>query len=351
MIRSLLRPSPNPSHPSSAARCLFAGASSHTSTTHERLRRGFHNSPAWHNQSQRSPSSKTVIRCDRYDKVMRKGYAVSSIEKNHSNRTVSQPATGLETYDVEDWWEKWHPIARAETKPPCIFRKDAQGRSLYNPYTGSLVSWQIRETVEGFLARTKNVEKGFIRVANPYAPPRWKPAWETYSKAGEERLRMFTDFIKFYGYGNEADGKRDLGNIITERAEVMRNLTRLADACKLRAGKWLLYIPPDRVEEVWRKIATATVKNELGSEAGLRRGGMTSRPQLEGGLVKVYSRDFRDKAEAARLLEKLEKLGALDPNKEYYYKSDALSHLNLYAHNQWGLKTSLVSIRYPWNLE
>ncbi|KAJ4421508.1 hypothetical protein N0V85_000158 [Neurospora sp. IMI 360204] len=239
---------------------------------------------------------------------------------------ISEPGTGLETYDVDDWWEKWYPIARKETKAPRIFFKDAQGRPLYNPYAGNLVSWQLRETVDDFLARTQNVYKNFIRVANPYAPPRWKPARWTYNKAGEERLRMFTDFIKFYGTSVEADGKRDLGNVITERAEVMRNLTRLADACELRMGKWLLYVPPDRVEEVWRKIVTATVKNELGSEASLRRGGVVSRPQSDGELVKVFSKDFRDKAEAARLLEKLEKLGVLDPKKEYYYKSGSFPH-------------------------
>lgn len=280
----------------------------------------------------------------------------TSLERNTGESQIKskpdEPETGvLKTYDVDDWWEKWYPIARAETAPPRIMSKDSQGRILYNPYAGSMVSWQTRETVDAFHERTKNIHGRFIRVANPYQPPRWKPARETFNKAGEERLRMFSEFIKFYGHGDEAEGKRDLGTIATERAEVMRNLTRLADACELRPGKWILYMPHDRFEDAWKKIVEATIKNELGSEACMRRGGIKkARPNSEGDLVKVYTRDFRDKADAARVLLKLKNLGVLESWKEYYYKSEAISHLNLYAHNKWGLKTSLYTSTECWEL-
>ncbi|KAK1774047.1 hypothetical protein QBC45DRAFT_55499 [Copromyces sp. CBS 386.78] len=368
MIRPILHRSPNTSHASSAARCVFADASSRTSTVHERLRRGFHNSPS---RQERSPASLAAVKSrirnwDRLEKYMWGEYAVlhlPSEEKHqkktvcnptetgletstgkHQNQTVSEPAkSGIETYDVDDWWEKWYPIARAETRRPRVFRYDDQGRAIYNPYCGSICSWQTRETVDAFLARTANIYGTFVRAANPYAPPRWKPARDAFSKAGKERLQMFSDFMEFYGSGGEAAGKRDLGNIVTERAEVMRNLTRLATACQLVAGKWLLYIPPDKAEEAWRKIVTATVNNELGSEAIMRRNALKNMPYMEGEVIKVYSHDYRDKLGAARLLEKLKNLGVLDPKKEYYYKSDALSHLNLFAHNRWGLKTSLYT--------
>lgn len=241
----------------------------------------------------------------------------------------------LKAYDVEEWWEKWYPIARAETAPPRIMTKDSQGRVLYNPYAGSMVSWQIRETVDAFYERTRNIHGRFIRVANPYQPPRWRPARETFNKAGEERLRMFSDFIDFYGHGDEAEGKRDLGTIATERAEVMRNLTRLADACELRPGKWILEIPHDRFEDAWKKIVEATIKNELGSEACMRRGGIKkTRPNSQGDLVKVYTRDFRDKADAARVLLKLKELGVLESWKEYYYKSGSFNPLIILLPNQ-----------------
>lgn len=133
---------------------------------------------------------------------------------------------------------------------------------------------------------------------------------------------MFSDFMDFYGSsGGGSTGKRDLGNIITERAEVMRNLTRMASACEVVAGKWLLYIPHDQAEEAWRKIVTATVKNELGSEAIMRRSALKDKLDMEGELIKVYTHDYRDKLAAARVLEKLKTLGVLNPEKEYYYKS------------------------------
>ena len=300
---------------------------------------------------------------------------VQEIEKHQKqtrNQTASEIKTGIQTYDVDDWWAKWHPIARAETRPPRTFAKDAEGHPVYNPYAGDLAAWQLRETVDEYLARTRNMSgrRTLLRVANPYSPPHWKPARDTYCRAGKERLRMFSDFIKFYGYGNETGGKRDLGDIRMEREEVMRNLTRLADVCELRAGKWIIHVPHDRCEEAWRKIVTATVKNELGSEACVKRGDSESSAISGGKLFKVFTRDYRDKAEAARLLGRLDKLGILNRDKEIYYKSgsfphdilpprsfvfwdvgadwihyvDALSHLDLYSYNIWGLKTSLVSI-------
>ncbi|CCC09465.1 unnamed protein product [Sordaria macrospora k-hell] len=273
------------------------------------------------------------------------GTALKITTGDHQNRTVSRRAkTGIETYDVDDWWEKWYPIARAETRRPRVFRYDDQGRPIYNPYCGSICAWQARETADAFLARTANIYGTFVRAVNPYAPPRWKPARDAFTKAGKERLQMFSDFMDFYGSsGGGSTGKRDLGNIITERAEVMRNLTRMASACEVVAGKWLLYIPHDQAEEAWRKIVTATVKNELGSEAIMRRSALKDKLDMEGELIKVYTHDYRDKLAAARVLEKLKTLGVLNPEKEYYYKSDALSHLNLFAHNRWGLKTSLYS--------
>lgn len=219
-----------------------------------------------------------------------------------------------------------------------MFGYDDQGRSMYNPYCGKLSSWQVRESVESFLTRTANVYGAFVRVANPYAAPRWKPARDAFTKAGKERLQMFEEFMEFYStpgsssspsssssasasFSGSRIGKRDLGDIYLEREEVMRNLTRLAVACELLPGKWLLHVAPDKAEDAWRKIVTATVNNELGSEANMRRSALRNMPFPEGELIKVYTHDYRDKLAAARLLEKLRDLGVLDPSKEYYYKS------------------------------
>ncbi|KAK3391596.1 hypothetical protein B0T20DRAFT_83560 [Sordaria brevicollis] len=377
MIRPLARRSLSSSQ-AFAARCVSTstGVSSPAPTAREHPRKGAQNyNPRNKPGPCRSPAThanvkKLRVTYDDFDKLTWGEYAAIPPEAKtpaKTSKSVSKQQTNLErktaenqeetpkpdepeTYDIEEWWEKWYPIARAETEPPRPLARNSEGRIMYNPYGGSMVCWQTRETVDSFLKRTKNIRECFIRVANPYERPRWRMARKTFNKAGEERLRMFSDFMDFYGQGDEAEGKRDLGTIATERAEVMRNLTRLADACELRTGKWILEIPHDRLEDTWRKVVEATINNELGSEACLRRGGISKfRPNSHGDLIKVYTRNFRDKADAARVLLKLKQLGVLESWREYFYKSEAISHLNLYSHNRWGLKTSLVSIRCPCN--
>lgn len=86
--------------------------------------------------------------------------------------------------------------------------------------------------------------------------------------------------------------------------------------------QWMLFVEPTRVNEVWERVATATARNELGIAAKVapreERGSARER------LVCVYTYDFRDRDDVARVLHRLRQLELVRDRaagKPIYYKA------------------------------
>ncbi len=78
------------------------------------------------------------------------------------------------------------------------------------------------------------------------------------------------------------------------------------------AGKWLIFLPPDRVDEAWKKIRDATCANILGISAKVStvKPNPDSKDQMK--VIYVYTADWQDEAEVMRVREELRKLGFTD---------------------------------------
>ena len=78
------------------------------------------------------------------------------------------------------------------------------------------------------------------------------------------------------------------------------------------AGKWLIFLPPERVDEAWVKVRNATCRNELGISAKVS----TAKPNPESRdsmkVIYVYTPDWRDEADVMRVRERLRELGFVD---------------------------------------
>jgi hypothetical protein len=238
---------------------------------------------------------------------------------------------------------------------------------LHNPYEGQPGARQLSESIEHFLSRlppsTTDRRPGldWVRISNPYTPPGQGQALTQFRKGGEERLALFTDFEQMA----TASGAKTTGRALTalkkevvnERRETIEDLRDLAAACNIVTGKWMLFPEPECVDEIWAKIAIATVNGELGIGAKVE----TRVQGKKDRLVCVYTSDFRDKNDVARVLNRLGELELVRPSgKQIYYKSgqlgntlfqwalayrisDAWTELGIYGGNSWGIGASTVS--------
>jgi len=92
-------------------------------------------------------------------------------------------------------------------------------------------------------------------------------------------------------------------------------------------GKWLIFVPRESVDEVWKRVKRATEAGRLGIEAKVS----TSCPsgyKSTDHVICVYTRDFRDKADVAKTLKGLREIGLMG---KLYYKTDQATLSGLYA--------------------
>ena len=86
-------------------------------------------------------------------------------------------------------------------------------------------------------------------------------------------------------------------------------------------GKWMLFVAGEDVDHVWAEVAKGTAEDELGVAAKVAAaGGDEGRERL----ICVYTRDFEEKVDVARVLKGLKVMGLLrngDGNERViYYK-------------------------------
>ena len=78
------------------------------------------------------------------------------------------------------------------------------------------------------------------------------------------------------------------------------------------AGKWLIFLPPERVDEAWILVRNATCRKELGISAKVStaKPNPDSRDSMK--VIYIYTPDWRDEQEVMRVRERLRDLGFTD---------------------------------------
>ncbi|KAK1753475.1 hypothetical protein QBC47DRAFT_386482 [Echria macrotheca] len=258
--------------------------------------------------------------------------------------TVSALKARVDDFDLAGWWENHDkfrilvPHADPDNLPIA--------RRLHNSCEGLPGARQLTESVDEFLTRLppattdRNSDLPWIWIANPWIPPSDKtPDHKTLVGGGLERLRLFSEFIE----KTNASGKTPFvikRHISKEREAVIQDLRDLAVACNVLTGKWMLFPAPGLVNDVWGKIARATTNNELGITAKVETREIYEKERL----ICVYTADFRDKNDIARVLNRLRKLELVrQGGRQIYYKNDAWTELGIYGGNEWNIPASMYS--------
>jgi len=145
-------------------------------------------------------------------------------------------------------------------------------------------------------------------------------------EGGTERLGILSRFIA----AANTSGKpllRIKKEIEREREDAVSDLRHLAAVSNVLGGKWMLFPEPLDVDEVWRRVARATSENELGFAAKVEPMTVSADKQR---LLCVYTKDFRDKHDVARVLNKLRSLDLIRAGgKPIYYKTGKFCDSNV----------------------
>ncbi len=78
------------------------------------------------------------------------------------------------------------------------------------------------------------------------------------------------------------------------------------------AGKWLIFLPADEVDALWRRVRDATAAGELGISAKVSTAKPNPDARDDRYVVYVYTADWQDEPEVMRVREALRALGVAD---------------------------------------
>lgn len=78
------------------------------------------------------------------------------------------------------------------------------------------------------------------------------------------------------------------------------------------AGKWLVFLPADEVDALWRRVRDATAAGELGISAKVSTAKPNPDARDDRCVVYVYTADWRDEPGVMRVREALRTLGVAD---------------------------------------
>ena len=244
-------------------------------------------------------------------------------------------------FDVPAWIARHHAHPG---RPPPGFNHFSMNPG-FNAYEGVDYAWQLSETLGEFLERlppattSQSPTRPWIYICNPFIPRVPKLQAESQSmplnedeapsevsskpmlvaQGGLERLRLMTelsDMLRARGGNISAIEK----GVNKERKEAVADILMLSHAARVCTGKWMLFCHPGEVNDIWSAVARATAFNQLGIAAKVA-------PKPEDGdsqkdrLICVYTRDFQDKEDMGRVLQKLRELRLVEARgKPIYYK-------------------------------
>ena len=174
----------------------------------------------------------------------------------------------------------------------------------------------------------------FIFISNPHVHHRVTDSdIRGFSDAGQALLDAFED--------REDKGR---GKVGAQRRKLEADILACACEHNVVSGKWMLFPPERKVDEIWAAVAGATAKGNLGIQAKVAAKDESSDNghQSWGRLICVYTKDFADKEDIRRVLVKLVDMG-LVANKPIYYKCNAYTYLDIRSKNRWGIAPSMFS--------
>mmetsp|Transcript_18526 Transcript_18526/g.21384 ORF Transcript_18526/g.21384 Transcript_18526/m.21384 type:complete len:361 (+) Transcript_18526:201-1283(+) len=124
-----------------------------------------------------------------------------------------------------------------------------------------------------------------------------------------------------------------------EKQDCVNSLLAIAVSQGYTVGKWMLFVNPSNVDEVWEKIARATANGQLGCSAKIA----PSLGQERVCLCCVYVSDFSDQTQVKRVLIALK--DDLGFHIKCGFKPDIFTELGIETNNKWKLEPTIYKVK------
>ncbi|KNC83644.1 hypothetical protein SARC_04105 [Sphaeroforma arctica JP610] len=139
------------------------------------------------------------------------------------------------------------------------------------------------------------------------------------------------------------------------KGRLRKEMDSLGEKFNCKEGKFVIFAPEQDADFIWMQIIRATLDNRLGTRARTRSttGADKSRPPGRNGLetvgrntfrddgkvfiIEVYSANYLDLEDAARVRQRLSEMKIGIDIASLSYKPEIYSQLGIYSNNRWGL--------------
>ena len=125
--------------------------------------------------------------------------------------------------------------------------------------------------------------------------------------------------------------------ICAEGRSTLSEVDKLAEQFDILSGKWLVFVSPDEVDNLWGQIVESTLAGTIGSSATVS----TRKEGHPRHLICVSNADYRSVEEVNRVRDELRQLGVI---KRIAYKPDIYTYCGIYNGNSWGIPPSLYVV-------
>lgn len=216
----------------------------------------------------------------------------------------------------------------------------------YNPWEGDQMAKQLDETLDNFLVRlppsTTTVASGpWIWIANPSSSQRpLQIDVAGFKTSGNELMEEYMNRKVKVEAQNPGKPPGFITRILkADRDWLEKSIVDLAKSKGMTNGKWMLFPFSNMVDEIWRKVAKATLEGSLGCAAKVATDDDSGNQRL----ICIYTEDFTNEEDVRRVLSKMQELHLIKGERGIYYKCDAYTYLNIMSGNDYKLKASMYS--------
>ena len=247
-----------------------------------------------------------------------------------------------------------NPVKRGEGQPNSMEVSHGEMIDLdkpspaepFNPYEGYKMAKQLDESIDVFLSRLppSSISVAFgpwIWIANPHS--RRRPLQQDitgFKAAGTELLEEYLARKTDVESRNPDRAPATITKLLkVSRERLKESIFSLAQSKGLMSGKWMLFASKDNVDDMWFKVAKATLTGTLGCEAKVATDDDSDKVRP----IFIYTEDFTDIDDVKRVLAKLQELGLVKGEQGIYYKCDAYTYLDIMSGNEYKLRASLYS--------
>lgn len=148
-----------------------------------------------------------------------------------------------------------------------------------------------------------------------------------------DEIYLITDLKFFNSYYRENDNKRNVpSKAKTPWIYVKATSDDYPETINGKGGKWLIFIPEDKVDIVWQKIRKSILKNKLVRYAKCSTiiKNKHSQNNKTDCVICIYTYDYTDEVDVRVIRYKLKKLGF---REKLYYKTDNATREGIYKNN------------------